>query len=308
MPCEPNLTTFSATGLNIPMTAGQIAGGFGDCSEPKATTGRLNWVLNWLTCHLLEVKTAVAVVNPCTAATATAPEIAALTGAEPMVLCIASAAKAVPINSLPFATDADLLAISPCAAPAITVAEQAALDLAPSTGKVSVCIPDGAGTKVVSVPLDSLPSAAGGGALVSAGMKTVVFDGPVWPFWYNSGVGMVSQGYGAHTFTGTPVNFTVPATGVTHVAAIFADTLSLSRASVHTVSPGDVFGIVTGNLQKNAVSIGIAAPINAIPLRDTSAPHVYPSIPFVDPSDGGGSLPPGGAGWQYGMLIGCHLV
>lgn len=49
-----------------------------------------------------------------------------------------------------------------CDAAAISAAELLALDADPSTGKVTVCIPDGAGTKPVAVSLADLPAAGGG--------------------------------------------------------------------------------------------------------------------------------------------------
>lgn len=106
----------------------------------------------------------IGAVSPCTAPAATAPEIAALTGNEPVIVCIGGVAKAVQIDDLPLVSAADLAAMSPCGATAITPAELLALDAAPATGKVAVCIPDGAGTKIVGVGVDDLRGSGGGGA------------------------------------------------------------------------------------------------------------------------------------------------
>lgn len=60
-----------------------------------------------------------------------------------------------------------------CDAAAISAAELLALDADPSTGKVTVCIPDGAGTKPVAVSLADLPG-AGGGAFDSLAVGATV--------------------------------------------------------------------------------------------------------------------------------------
>lgn len=190
MPCDPELTTFSATGPVTPMSAAELSGGFGQCADPKPTTGRLNWVLNWLSCHLGEVKATAEGANPCTATAATAAQAAGIDADDKVSVCIDGVTLGVNVLDLPFATQSDLDAIgllveavSPCTSTPITAAEQTALDADLSTGSVTVCIPDGAGSKTVSVGLDALLIGGGiGEALPTA-------QTPAVNVWYQNTAG-----------------------------------------------------------------------------------------------------------------------
>lgn len=63
MPCTPEINAFADGGAQTPMTSIEVAGGFGACSEPKATSGRLNWVLNKAFCQIDEAATQLDEVN-----------------------------------------------------------------------------------------------------------------------------------------------------------------------------------------------------------------------------------------------------
>jgi hypothetical protein len=274
MPCEPDLITFSATGAVTPMTTAEIAGGFGQCSEPKPTTGRLNFVLNWLTCHVLGLKAAIDEAGPCTATPATTAQIAGIDLNDRVVVCADGSSAGFQLGDLPFATSAELEAIAPCTAPAITAAEQTALDADPSTGSVTVCIPDGAGKKAVAVPLDALLSGGGAGASVDLGAGVLALEfmyGPMLAFRSVFDPVSVSPQQ-AFNKTGWPVtSVTVPA-GATHMAFMLQNTNPIgngmqleTQGEIRLINcvPGDVFAITpTSLLQKNGANVQLVNATN----------------------------------------------
>jgi len=168
MPCEPDLTLFSEVGAVTPMSGAEVAGGFGQCSDPKPTTGRLNWVLNWLTCHLIGVKQTADESHPCKAQEADAAELLLIEDAS-LAICIDGNARRVDVGDLPFQP-------SICSIEEISADELAALAADPATGKIAVCISDGTDEKVVSIALDDLPGSGGGGgqagAIIMAALET----------------------------------------------------------------------------------------------------------------------------------------
>lgn len=269
--CDPDLSPFAASGTMTPMTPAEIASGFGQCSDPRPTTGRLNWVLNWLTCQ-------IGALSPCDADAATPAQIAAMTSDTPILTCIGGAPVSVPASALPFATDADIAVLNPCSALAADSGDVALMAANPASIRVSVCHDDGT-PSVKSINGAELVDIIGGASSASWGSLNMPLVVPQGPIAFN-----YSTDGNDPAVTGWPSTFTVPA-GVTHVVVhtqngtLQGDVTGQESHRVYPVNVGDVVAFNSAGSPTLNGANGVLYgnnPVAAI-VPQFGASHVFPS-------------------------------